>query len=151
MRRVLAGFLDSVGRRSFATCGKHYNNSARSTRRKQPIEELSMTNIVLVLTTVGEKTDAESLARVLVEERLAACVTIGAPMTSVYRWNGGIERSGERQLVIKTSVDRLDALQNRIDELHSYDLPEFLVLPIAQGSERYLSWIVAETAPDPVA
>ena len=109
-----------------------------------------MTNIALVLTTVGEKTDAEALARLLVEERLAACVTIGAPMTSVYRWNGAMERSTERQLVIKTAVDRLDALQKRINELHSYDLPEFLVVPIALGSERYLSWITAETAPDPL-
>src|SRR5581483_5359117 len=140
MRRVLAGFLDnSAGRRSFATCGKHYNNSRRCTRRKRSTEELSMTNIALVLTTVGEKTDADALARVLVEERLAACVSIGAPMASVYRWNGAIERSAERQLVIKTTVDCLEALQKRIDELHSYDLPEFLVLNV-QGSERYLSW-----------
>ncbi len=99
-----------------------------------------MTNIALVLTTVDEKTDADALARLLVEERLAACVTIGAPMTSVYRWNGAIERSAERQVTIKTTVDRIAALQKRINELHSYDLPEFLVLPIASG-QRALSGV----------
>jgi periplasmic divalent cation tolerance protein len=109
-----------------------------------------MTNIALVLTTIGEKTDADALARLLVEERLAACVTIGAPMASVYRWNGAIERSAERQLVIKTTVDRLRALQQRIDHLHSYELPEFLVLNVMQGSERYLAWIAGETAPHPL-
>ncbi|HEY2904549.1 MAG TPA: divalent-cation tolerance protein CutA [Vicinamibacterales bacterium] len=109
-----------------------------------------MTNIALVLTTIGVDADADTLARRLVEERLAACVTIGAPMTSVYRWNGVIERSAERQLAIKTTVDRLEALQKRITELHSYDLPEFLVLPIAQASEPYLAWIAAETRPDPL-
>jgi periplasmic divalent cation tolerance protein len=107
-----------------------------------------MTNIALVLTTVGEETDADALARVLVEERLAACVSIGALMASVYRWGGAIERSAERQLVIKTTVDCLEALQKRIAELHSYDLPEFLVLNV-QGSERYMSWIAGETAPHP--
>jgi len=109
-----------------------------------------MTNIALVLTTVDEKTDADALAHRLIIERLAACVTISAPMTSVYRWNGAIEKTAERQLAIKTTVDRLEALQKRISELHSYDVPEFLVLSIAQGSERYLSWIAAETAPDPL-
>ena len=106
-----------------------------------------MTNIALVLTTIGEETDAKMLAERLVQERLAACVTISAPMTSVYRWKGVIETSAERQVAIKTTVERLDALQKRLRELHPYDLPEFLVLPIAQGSERYLSWIAAETTP----
>jgi periplasmic divalent cation tolerance protein len=106
-----------------------------------------MTNIALAMTTISDEIDAEALARQLVEERLAACVTIGARVISVYRWNGVVERSRERQLAIKTTVGRLAALQQRLDELHSYELPEFLVLDVGRGSERYLSWIAAETAP----
>src|SRR4051794_19300490 len=107
-----------------------------------------MTNVVLVLTTIGEEADAEALARQLVDERLAACANIGPPMISVYRWKGAIERSGERQVAFKTTVDRLAALEKRVHELHPYELPEFLVLDVAQGSERYLSWIAGETAVD---
>jgi periplasmic divalent cation tolerance protein len=103
-------------------------------------------NIAIALTTISDQTDAEALARQLVEERLAACVTIGAPMISIYRWKGAIEQSGERQLTIKTPVDRLAALEKRLTELHPYELPEFLVLHVAQGSDAYTSWIASETS-----
>ena len=93
-----------------------------------------------MLTTLGADVDATMLARTLVEERLAACVNVLPPMTSVYRWKGATEQEREQQLVIKTTKDRIEALQARMRELHPYELPEFLVLD-ARGSEAYLAWI----------
>ena len=104
-----------------------------------------MTDIVIVLTTVPDGELGETIASALVGERLAACVNVHAPMTSVYRWEGRVERESERQLVIKTTRDRVRLVQTRVAELHSYKLPEFLVLPVSDGSTAYLGW-VAESA-----
>ena len=106
-----------------------------------------MSRIVLVLTTVPSDAVGEEIATALVTERLAACVNIGAPMTSVYRWKGSVERDGERQLVIKTTAERVTTLQQRIKELHSYELPEFLVIEVSSGSDAYLKWVVSESQP----
>lgn len=97
--------------------------------------------VLLVLTTVGTGTDAAALARTLVEERLAACVNVLPVMTSVYRWKGGIEEDREQQIVIKTTAARLAALEARLAALHPYELPEFLVLQVDQGSAAYLAWV----------
>jgi periplasmic divalent cation tolerance protein len=105
-----------------------------------------MTTIVLVLTTVAVDDRGDGIASALVEERLAACVNIGPPMTSVYSWGGNLTRSAERQLVIKTTADRLAAVKARLMELHSYELPEILVIPVVEGSEPYLDWVRAATA-----
>jgi periplasmic divalent cation tolerance protein len=96
---------------------------------------------VIVLTTLGAETDAVAFARVLVDERLAACVNVLPAMTSVYRWKGSIEEDGEQQLVIKTSSDRVAALEARFHELHPYDVPEFLVISVTGGSSAYLGWL----------
>lgn len=96
--------------------------------------------VAIVLTTLGADTDAATLARTLVEERLAACVNVLPPMTSVYRWQGTVEQDREQQMVIKTTTDRVPALQARLRQLHPYELPEFLVID-ATGSEAYLSWV----------
>jgi periplasmic divalent cation tolerance protein len=85
--------------------------------------------------------DAMVLARALVEERLAACVNVLERMTSVYRWQGEVRQDRERQLVIKTRAERVDALRDRLPSLHPYDVPEFLVIPIVDGSDRYLEWV----------
>ena len=106
-----------------------------------------MSPIVLVLTTVPSDAVGEELATALVTERLAACVNVGAPMTSIYRWKGSVERETERQLVIKTTADRVTAVQQRIKELHSYELPEFVVIEVSDGSDEYLKWIIAESQP----
>jgi periplasmic divalent cation tolerance protein len=90
----------------------------------------------------------EIIARALVAEHLAACVTLSAPMTSFYRWRGAIERDEERQLLIKTTRERVPAVQARIAELHTYDIPEFLVVAVAGGSQPYLDWITASVEPD---
>ena len=100
--------------------------------------------MVLVLTTVPSDALGEEIATALVTEHLAACVNIGAPMTSVYRWRGNVERETERQLVIKTSADRLAAVRQRLKELHSYELPEFIVLS-ATASDEYLAWVNNES------
>ena len=96
---------------------------------------------VIVLTTLGAATDAGPLARALVEERLAACVSVLPPMTSSYRWKGRLEEDREQQVVIKTTAGRLQALEERLRQLHPYDVPEFLVLPVAGGSAAYLGWL----------
>ena len=99
------------------------------------------TRLALVLTTIGANADAEALARTLVEERLAACVNIVTGMTSVYRWKDKIEEDREQQMVIKTTPEKLQALEWRLRQLHPYELPEFIVLSVSSGSEAYLNWI----------
>ena len=96
---------------------------------------------VVALTTLPAEGDVETLARQLVEDKLAACVNILPPMRSVYRWKGVVESADERQLVIKTTRACVPALESRLHALHPYDLPEFIVLPITQGSAPYLSWL----------
>jgi len=96
--------------------------------------------VAIVLTTLGADADAATLARTLVEERLAACVNILPAMTSIYRWKEKVEQDREQQVVIKTTTDRVVALQARLRQLHPYELPEFLVLN-ASGSEAYLAWV----------
>lgn len=100
---------------------------------------------VVVLTTLPSDADGKSFARALVDERLAACVNLLAPMESVYRWEGRVETETERQVIVKTSRERLAALWDRVRELHPYEVPEFLVLPIADGNEAYLRWIGEST------
>jgi periplasmic divalent cation tolerance protein len=99
------------------------------------------TGCVVVWTTIGNATDGQTLASILVNERLAACVNVLAEMESVYRWKGGVESERERQIIIKTTAEQLPALQVRVHELHPYEVPEFVVLPVVGGSEKYLSWI----------
>jgi periplasmic divalent cation tolerance protein len=104
-----------------------------------------MSHVVLVLTTVASEALAEAIATVLLTERLAACVNVGAPMTSIYRWKGIVERETERQLVIKTMSDRVTVVEQRLKELHSYELPEFLVVDVAGGSDENLKWVETES------
>lgn len=99
------------------------------------------TDYVLVLTTLPVDGDAVAFARALVEERLAACVNVLAPMQSIYVWEGQVQQEPERQVLIKTSRERTGALRDRLQGLHPYDTPEFIVLPITDGSDAYLRWI----------
>jgi periplasmic divalent cation tolerance protein len=100
---------------------------------------------VVVLTTLPADADAAAFARHVVEERLAACVNLLPIMESVYRWEGRVQRESERQLVLKTSRDRVAALWQRVRELHPYEVPEFVVLPIVDGNEAYLRWVGEST------
>ena len=96
---------------------------------------------VIALTTLPADADAAEFARTLVDERLAACVNLLPVMESVYRWEGKIEFEAERQLVIKTSRDRVVDLWDRIRDLHPYEVPEFVVIPIVDGNDAYLRWV----------
>ncbi|MEU2245600.1 divalent-cation tolerance protein CutA [Streptomyces sp. NPDC019224] len=100
-----------------------------------------------VLTTTDSEEKAGELARGVVEARLAACVQISAPVTSVYRWQNAIEAAEEWQLLIKTTAERYDELEAHLQEAHDYDTPEIIALPVLRGSARYLNWVSAETAP----
>jgi periplasmic divalent cation tolerance protein len=93
--------------------------------------------------------DIESLARlgrVIVEESLAACVNLLDGVRSVYRWEGAIEDEGEALAIFKTTPERLPELERRVGELHPYDVPEVIALPVVGGSSAYLSWVAEETA-----
>ena len=103
-----------------------------------------MSDLILILTTMPDDDRAEALARTLVDERLAACVNVHGPMVSTYRWQGAVERDAERQIVIKTTRDRLAQLETRLRALHPYELPEFVVLE-GKASETYGKWVVDET------
>jgi len=103
-----------------------------------------MPDIILILTTMPDDERADVVARTLVEERLAACVNVHGPMHSTYRWKGRIERDAERQVVIKTTRNRLPALESRLRALHPYELPEFVVVD-ATASATYGEWVKTET------
>lgn len=95
----------------------------------------------VVLTTTSSQTEAESLARILVEEQLAACATLLPTALSIYRWKGRIESANETLLLIKTTHERIQALESRLRHLHSFDTPEFLVLTVDSANRDYLEWL----------
>jgi periplasmic divalent cation tolerance protein len=99
-------------------------------------------DFAVVLVTCGSRPEAKKIARSVVERRLAACVNIlESPVRSIYWWKGKIEEGREFLLVMKTSRAQLAALQAEVERLHSYDVPEFIALPVLQGSEKYLEWL----------
>jgi periplasmic divalent cation tolerance protein len=100
-----------------------------------------MTNKRLVLTTTTSLEEARKIARALVESRLAACVNIIPKIESVYRWEEKVEEAQEYLLLIKTTADAFPGVRDKIQGLHSYDVPECIALPVDEGSEAYLKWI----------
>jgi len=101
-----------------------------------------LTDKLLVLVTCSSAVEARRIARAVVDARLAACVNIlPGSLLSIYRWKGKVESARERLLLIKTSRKRLLKLRAAVERLHSYDVPEFIAVPIAAGSRAYLSWI----------
>lgn len=100
---------------------------------------------MIILTSVPEGELGEAIARRLIEERLAACVNLYGPMSSFYRWRGAVECEVERQVVIKTTRTRVPAVQACLAGLHPYELPEFIVLSVADGSTAYLAWLESES------
>lgn len=113
-------------------------------------ESLTMdASFVHVLTSVGDLQDAERIASRIVARRLAACVQIVGPVSSVFRWNGGVETANEWQCIAKTKRESAPALIDEIRTLHPYTLPEIVVVPILGGSTPYLNWIDQETRVTP--
>lgn len=102
-------------------------------------------SVIVVLTNVPDLNLGKHLAHVLLEEGLAACVNLGAPMLSMYRWQNAIAGDEEIPLVIKSTRDRQSALCEAIVRLHPYEVPEVLVLPVADGLPAYLQWVYHET------
>jgi len=100
---------------------------------------------LLIMTTLPDEASANALAEALVDERLAACVSVLAPCRSVFRWQGKIDHATEVPLLIKSTAVRYDALEAAIRARHPYELPEIVAIPVVKGLPDYLAWVNAET------
>ncbi len=99
------------------------------------------TSVRVVLVTLPNAEAARAMARILVDERLAACGSVLPGMTSIYRWEGAVHEEAEALLVLKTTEAALPRLLARVPELHTYDVPEVLALPVGEGHPPYLAWV----------
>lgn len=106
----------------------------------------SAAGLQVVLTTTPDVASAERIGRALVEERLIACANLVPGLTSIYRWEGEVRAEGEVMLLMKTTADRLAQLERRLPELHPYDVPELVALPVSGALEAYGGWVMSETA-----
>ena len=100
----------------------------------------------IVLITCGSIAEARRIGRKVVEKKLAACANIVPSVESIYRWKGKVERAREVLVVLKTTANRLRELEREVKRLHSYDVPEFIALPIVAGSRKYLAWLQESAA-----
>lgn len=105
-----------------------------------------MTDKIVVLSTCESEQEAERMARLLIEKRLAACVNISPKIRSVYRWKDAIEDSAEILLLIKTRRDLFPKIRAEIAAIHSYEIPELIALPVVDGADTYLAWLDRELA-----
>ncbi len=117
-------------------------------KHKYKIDEMSDTgvSIILVITSMPDLSAAKVLAEQLVAEQLAACVQLVPGVCSIYRWKGQIEQSNEVQLQIKTSSQCINALHDRIVQLHPYELPEIIAVKITDSLPAYLTWVLENTS-----
>jgi periplasmic divalent cation tolerance protein len=100
-----------------------------------------MRDVVVIFCTCGTHDEALAIANSLVEARLAACVNVLPPVHSIYRWEGKLETAHEVLLIIKTTQERFPAVRDRITQLHTYDTPEIIAMPVVEGSDKYLDWL----------
>ncbi|WP_432869240.1 divalent-cation tolerance protein CutA [Microbispora rosea] len=107
-----------------------------------------MRNYIEVRITVGNPDEAKKLASVVVRRRLVACAQVIGTIASTYWWEGQVQQAQEWLLLMKTTADRFDDLAACVRELHSYEVPEIVAVPIVQGTPDYLEWIRRETAPE---
>lgn len=105
-----------------------------------------MTEAVVVLVTTSGEDEANRIACALVDERLVACVNLLGAVRSIYRWQGEVQSDAEVVMMIKTTRDRFDVVERRVRELHSYEVPEVIAIPIAAGSAPYLDWIAQQVS-----
>jgi periplasmic divalent cation tolerance protein len=108
-----------------------------------PVVQAGVAEVMVVLSTFPSPDKASEIARVLVDEQLAACVNLVPAVRSIYRWQGAVQDEAETLAVIKTTRAGYDALAKRLVELHPYEVPEVLALPIASGHAAYLEWVTA--------
>jgi periplasmic divalent cation tolerance protein len=106
-----------------------------------------MPQYIQVMTTVEKKNDAEAIATALLAQRLAACVQILGPAASHFWWHDAIESTTEFLCLIKSRADLMDAIEAAIREIHPYEVPEILALPVVDGSKGYLQWLEKELQP----
>jgi len=104
-----------------------------------------MRDISMVMVTVGSGEEALTIARKVVEEKLVACVNIVPRIRSIYRWKGEVCDEEEQLLIMKTRSNLFPGLQDRIRELHSYEVPEIISFPVAEGLPDYLKWVMEST------
>jgi len=104
-----------------------------------------MANYMVIFITTSSIDEAKKLGRTLVEEKLVACSNILSPVHSIYQWKGEMCEGEEALLVLKTKRELFRQIESRVRELHSYDVPEIIAMPIIEGSEDYLSWVESET------
>ena len=102
------------------------------------------TEVCVVLVTVPDLDTGVILSRRVIQEHLAACGNVIPGLTSVYRWDGEIQEDSEALVLFKTTVEAMEALKKRVTELHPYDVPEFLAVPVTDGHEPYLRWVEGE-------
>jgi periplasmic divalent cation tolerance protein len=113
-------------------------------RRNVHKEIDKMPDALLIFSTCSNEQEAKRLARTLVEERFAACVNVIRGVESVYRWENNVETATECLLLIKTAPERFDALRDRLQAMHSYEVPEIVAVPIVGGLDKYLAWLKAQ-------
>lgn len=109
------------------------------------MEKFNLDRYGVVLVTAGSRAEAEAIATSLVQSQLAACVSL-LPIYSIYTWQGELHKEEEWQLLIKTDLAQFSTLETKIRELHSYEVPEIIVIPIVAGSQPYLKWISQVTS-----
>jgi periplasmic divalent cation tolerance protein len=110
-----------------------------------PVEVAPPDGVLVAITNAPDATIAQALAQALIDERLAACVNLLAPCTSIYRWQGAVEQATEIPMLIKTTRRRWNALEARLRELHPYDVPELIALTPSAISAAYSGWVISET------
>jgi periplasmic divalent cation tolerance protein len=101
------------------------------------------TDYIIVLVTTPSKQEAEKIANHLLSDRLIACANIIGPVTSLYRWHGNVDRAEEYLALMKSRNDLFDRLTEAVKTMHSYEVPEILALPVAEGSRTYLEWLAS--------
>ena len=104
-----------------------------------------MSRIIQVVTTTNNREEAECIAKAVVQQRLAACAQVSGPVTSYYWWEGKLANAEEWVCRMKTREEKYGSLQDRIREMHSYDVPEILAIPVVSGNSTYLEWVADET------
>jgi periplasmic divalent cation tolerance protein len=120
------------------------NSRVTEVTTRKGIAVAKKVDAIVVLVTCKSKAEARRIATNLVKKRLAACGNIlDAPVSSIYRWKGKIERAKEYLLILKSTRSAFGALEREVMQLHSYDVPEIIALPVASGSGKYLNWIAA--------